>query len=314
MSSNAYFNSTKTLLDDFAVKRRNKPSMLVADQAAPMVPVDINNKSYPVWDDFSLIDSSSKGIRPATGAAEEVQVTYSTDNYSCTEKAYMAKLDKRVEENAQPEFRVQQQYVGIITDKQLIRREIATADLLTNVTSFSGYTAALSGTDRWDYNSTTAATSDPRVQVQIAKKSIRNAGVVDPEQISLVCGSDVFLALQNNLSLLKTLNYTNPYAPSADILAKVLGLKSILVGSGIKKSGSTKSQIWGKFATFAYISEAPELEDVSVAKTFILKEHDLRIESWYDQMIRSWVFRSLWDYDIKLTSVSSGYLFSTVVS
>lgn len=306
---NVYFNTGYSLLNDFAVQRRNKASMLIADQAAPMVPVDINLKHYPIWDDFSLIDSPSKGIRPPTGTSEEVTPTYSLDTYNCQERSYIDYLDKRVEENAQPELRIQKQYVNIVTDKSLLRREMATADLLTSVSGFSGYTAALSGTDRWDN-----ASSDPRVQVQIAKKAIRDAGVVDPESITLIVGSDVFLALQNNATLLKTLNYTNPYAPSADILAKVLGLKSILVGSGVKKVALTKSQIWGKFATFGYLAENPDLEDVSLAKTFILKEKDLRIESFYDNPRRSWAFRALWDYDIKLTSVSSGYLFSTVVS
>ena len=307
--STAYFNSAKTLLDDFAIKRRNAPSMLISEKAAPMVPVDINLKNYPVWDDFSLIDTPSGGVRPPNGAAEEVSITYSLDYYNCQERAYQAKLDKRVEENAQPEFRIKQQYVNIITDKQLIRREIVTANLLQNVTSFAGYTAAVSAADRWN-----ASTSDPRVQVLIAKKAIRDAGVVDPEQITLIVGSDAFLALQTNAALLKTLNYTDPYAPSADILAKVLGLKQILVGSGVKKlAAGVKSQIWGKFATFAFLNDSPELEDVSVAKTFILKEHDLRIEEWYNQDISSWVYRSKWDYDVKLTSVSSGYLFSTVV-
>jgi hypothetical protein len=257
--STAYFNTTKTLLDDFAVKRRNAPSSLIAEKVAPMVPVDINSKYYPIWDDFSLIDTPSGGVRPPSGAAEEVSITFSTDKYDCVEKSYQAKLDKRVEENAQPEFRIQQQYVARVTDAQLLRREILAASKIFNTTTFTSYYAALSGTDRWDYNSTTSTTSDPRVQVQIAKKSIRDNGVVDPESISLICGSDVFLALQTNLQLLKTLNYTDPYAPSADILAKVLGLKSIIVGGGVKKSGSTKSQIWGKYGMFCFLNDRPEL-------------------------------------------------------
>ena len=76
----------------------------------------------------------------------------------------------------------------------------------------------------------------------------------------------------------------------------------------------TTSKIWGNYALFAYLSPEPSLEDVSTLKTFVLKDKDLRIESYRDEPNKSTVYRSLWDYDVVAPAASSGYLYQTVVA
>jgi len=310
-----YFNTGKTLLDDFAIQRRNSADMMIADRVAPPVPVDINSKAYPIWDDGnSLVLPVGQGIRGNGSTAEEVAVKFSTGVYNTTEKAIQDKLDIRELENAQPELQVSKQYIQTITDKQMLLREYLTAQKMFSASNFSSYTSALNSYTQWDLSATNG--NDPRIQVNIAKQSIRKNGVVDPDQISLVCGSDVYQSLLYNTLLLKSVNYTIPFFTNKEQLAQVLGVKEILVGTGVYQNATTgtKNSIWSGSALFMYLNQAATLMDVSCAKTFILREHDLRIENWYENNMSSWIYRAKWDYDIELTAVSSGYLFTSAVS
>ena len=310
------FNTLRPLLSNYAIERRNKPAMLIGSKVAPMVVVDRDSYYYPIFGNEFITKSTSQGVRGNSARAERVDFSYSVDKYTTQEHAYETFLDDRDLMTAQPELRVEYQKTNIITDKQLIGYDAYVASQAFNVTTFSGYTAALSSAGAtntaWDIS-----TSDPRIQAQTAKASILQGGLVDPESISLVVGADVWLnGLQFNATLLKTFAYTNPYALSTEMVAKALGIKEILVGNGIvaDEQTGTKSKIWGKYAMFAYLSPEPSLEDVSTLKTFVLKDKDLRIDSYRDEPNKSTVYRSLWDYTVVAPAVSSGYLFSTVVS
>jgi hypothetical protein len=307
--STAYYNTGKTLLDGFAIERRNQASMLIAEKIAPMVPVDINSKSYPIWGNEFLQLSANSGRRAPSAEAERVDVTFSTDTYSTQEVAFETALDVRDQANAQPELRVEKQKINLITDKQLLTREAACAVKLFNSTTFSGYYAALSGaTDKWSN-----ASSNPITQVNIAKDSIRRNGVVDPENLHLFINNATWQALRANPAIVAITKYSTYQLLTTDVVAAALGLKGIHIGSGVKDVSGVKTDIWGNYALFGFLNDAPELEDVSMAKTFILKEKDMRIDSWYDQKLSSWFWRSKWDYDIKATAASSGYLFGTVI-
>ena len=306
--STAYYNTNKTLLDNFAVERRNQPSMLIAEAIAPMVPVDINSKSYPIWGNEFLQLSTNGGRRAPGARAERVDMTYSLGVYSTAEVAFETGLDIREEQNAQPELRVQKNKINLITDKQLITREYNAATQLFNASTFSGYYAALSGTNKWS-----DPASNPITQVNIAKQSIRQNGVVDPENLHLFINNSTWETLRSNPAIVNITKYSTYNLLTTEVVAAALGLKGIHIGSGVIDTNGTKSDIWGNYALFGFINESPELEDVSMAKTFILKEKDMRIDSWYNQDLSSWFWRSKWDYDIRVTAASSGYLFGTVI-
>ena len=312
------FNTLRPLLSNYAIERRNKPAMLIGSKVAPMVVVDRDSYYYPVFGNDFYTASSSSGIRANSGRAERVDFTFSTSKYQTQEHAYETFLDDRDLVNAQPELRVEYQKTNIVTDKQLVGYDAYVASQAFNTTTFSGYTAALSsaGATNTQWNAA-ASTNDPRIQSQYAKSQILQGGLVDPESISLIVGADVWLnGLQTNSTLLKTFQYTNPYALSTEMIAKALGIKEVIVGTGIQanEQTGTVSKIWGNYALFAYLSPEPSLEDVSTLKTFVLKDKDLRIESYRDEPNKSTVYRSLWDYAVVAPAVSSGYLYSTVVA
>ena len=307
----AYYNSGYTLLDTYAQQKYNSAELLMGHRIAPRVPVDSNLKHYAVWGPELLQDTASGGIRAASATAEEVPLTFSTDYYNCQERAFQHTEDERVLGTAQPELQVQRKFVNLVTQRQIVRYERAVADKFFNVSNFTSYTAALSGTDRWDN-----ASSDPRVQVDIAKASIRNAGAIDPDEVILFISSDVWFALRKNVKITDITKYQIAQGVlTRQQVAAALGLKEIVVGSATYQTAAgVATQIWGKYALFGFVKDNPDLEDISFGKSFVLKDRDLRIDSWYDHSKSAFVWRSKYDYDVKVTAKSSGYLFSTVVS
>jgi hypothetical protein len=295
-------------LTNYALERRNAPNSYIGNLVAPRVYVDKDTAKYVVFGEENLEDLPGGGVRARSGPAERVFSSYSKDSYQTEEHSAVHPIDDRDMENADDPIVPEKRGTNLVTDKLLLNTEIAIATLAFNVTTFAGYTAALAGADRWDN-----AGSDPTVQVKIAKDSIHTYGVVDPDQISLILGYAVWSALQVNAYLIAAAKYTDPTVLTRQRVAALLGVKEIIVGSGIKKVAGTKSAIWGKYALFAYINPNADLEDVNPLKTFIKKSGDLRIKKYYDDDISSTMIEGKIDYDHKATAASSGYLFSTAV-
>ena len=310
----AFYNTGFTLEDKYAQQKFNDVSLLMGNKLFPRVPVDSNYKHYAIWGSEFYQDSASGGIRAASAEAEEVPMSFSTDVYNCQERSFQHTEDERVLGTAQPELQVQKKFIELVTQRQLVRYERACAAATFSaavVTALSGYTSAHSVTDRWDN-----ASSDPRTQLDIAKASFRTNGVIDPDEAVLFISSDVWLALRKNPAIVNITKYQVASGVlTRQTVAAALGLKDIVVGSGTYATrNGTKAQIWGKYALLGFTKENPDLQDISFGKTFVLKERDLRIDSWYDQRKSSFTWRSKYDYAVKLTSVSSAYLFSTVIS
>lgn len=307
----AKYNTTSLLLSQYAIQRRNAPNMYIGKKVAPLVTVDLDDQKYLIFGAQYYTPSSSAGLRPASTRAERVDFTYSLDNYNCKEHAKEAFLDDWELQNAQSELNVERQKVNVATDTEMIDYEFYVANKAFNVTTFAGYTAALMGAQKWSN-----AASDPRIQAEIARVSILNGALVDPSKIKLFIGYQVWANLKLNPTILGTFKFTNPYALTTDMLAKALDISEVCVGYAQYADEQTGvvAGVWdADYALFAYVNDSAGIEDVSCMKTFVVKDKDLRIETYRDEPIKSNVYRAIWNYDTKVPCPSSGYLFSAVL-
>jgi len=238
--------------------------------------------------------------------------TKSTDSYSCSGYGLSSVVPKEVMANADPQVDPAKDALKIIVDQLMLAYEKRVADMAFSTSEFT-QTSALSGTDRWDTD-----TSDPVNKVAYAKDYVRGKIGVEPNTV--VVGYDVFRALQEHSGLRKIIfGLNSPEAmPTEAQVAQALGVDQLLVGRATYLSAAnTFSDIWGKYALVAYIDPSPSGRSICPLRTFIWNVDGGRFVSrgpiWNDD-IKAWKYYCDDYTDEKKISLYSAYLYSTVVS
>ena len=207
-----------------------------------------------------------------------------------------------------------------IKDKLLLAKEKRLADTLFSTGNFSGKTAALTGSNRWDQ-----AGSNPLSQWKTAARAVKiNSGFMVN---TLILGFDAMQGLQYNESLLALLGDSTIKILTPELIGRLLrangfNVTNVIVGSATRNTaakGLTASHdfIWGKYALFCYIDPRPATrKNKTLVKTFVNKKNPYTygfFEDWDKTKKGEWAYAKL-NYIHSLTSVDCGYLFSTVVN
>ena len=204
---------------------------------------------------------------------------------------------------------------AVLARQCMIHRERVAAGLVFNTTTFSSYTAALSGSDQWSN-----AASDPIAKAQDARDTIiQNSGVAPN---TAIMGYEVYKSLRQHPLLAEfssRTKHTTGILTNED-LAQALDVETIYVGKAVANSayeGQTESNafIWGKFCLFAHIQESPAaMTPQSCLQRF-------RMAGSTDGAIRRWEptpyveqIDMLWNDQFAVPGAKLGYLYSTVVA
>ena len=286
---------------------------LIADQIAPMVPVDRPSFQY------LKLGREGQRIVPtyrAPGARpNQIKMGYSTDTYFCRAHALEAAITREAGENATLlNFDLKKGAVRNATQGLQLRREYETAKLftgggITNVDAFA------TGTSQWsDYS----GVSHPIADVAEWRYTVSKAGV---EANLLALGPDVVKALINHPDVIERFKYTNPGGSiSLDQLSSVLGVKCVRAGAVGTDGNDVPSFIWAQTAVLAYVQDVASQMDISAAKTFMDTSADgvggfavLEFPDPYPSSKQDWVSASM-NYDIKLTAQETVYVGTNVVA
>jgi len=204
---------------------------------------------------------------------------------------------------------------AVLARQCMIHRERIAANLAFNTSTFSGYTAALSGSDQWSN-----AASDPISKAQDARDTIiQNSGVAPN---TAIMGYEVYKSLRQHPLLAEFSSRTRHTTGilTDDDLAQALDVDTIYVGKAVANTayeGQTESNafIWGKFCLFAHIQESPAaMTPQSCLQRF-------RLAGSTDGAIRRWEptpyveqIDMLWNDQHAVPGAKLGYLYSTVVA
>lgn len=283
---------------------------LIGSKVAPVVNVAKRSDKYWIHgaEKFQLVETARA---PGTQYGE-VKWEKSSDSYFCEGHGLMARVPDEDMKNADAEVDPAKDAISIPLAEMKLAEEKATADLVFDTSTFT-QTAALSGTDRWDTD-----TSDPVGEVADRKDTVR--GTIGREPNTAVIGYDVFRALQEHAGIRKIVFGLNApeSMPTEAQIAEALGLKQLLVGRATYYSAAnTFTDIWGKYAFIAYIDPNPTSRSICPVKTFAWTgegpRYATRGPAWDDDT-KSWKYY-VDDYrDLKTTSIYAAYLLSTVVS
>ena len=308
------------ILSRYTQLLKNQPNMFVGDRALPTATVNHpRGKYYTVEPGFSYASPGHGLLRNSGGAFRRVTTDVSqSDLFDLKEYGIEAPVDDIDREFAGSDaLDLRQAATEIAFNKAMIERERDFADLLFNTTTFAGYTAALTGTDRWDN-----AASDPLSQVDTAVESIRQNTGVPRSEISMLLGAKVWEACRKNTAL--TDFYKNVVAGSKILdeatVASALGIKEIIVGRAVANTAkegaaASMSDIWTKFALVYHKVDNPRpLTPHGVGACFSMAGRQAgRVERYREEPRQEIILVSYLE-DRIVTNAKAGYLFSTVVS
>lgn len=301
-------------LSNFA-EQFSQSGIWIADQVLKPIPVvkesDKFHKFY-LKDIITIPGSTQRAIgSPANHSRFEV----TNDTYACEEYAWKDLVADRDRDNADAPLALEQDSTMRNTEIIMNDKEANVATAVFNATTFSSYTSALTGGDRWDvYDS-----SNPYGDIETAKESVLKNSLRMANTI--IMGYEVFKKIRHHPDLIERVKYTgsiqNPAVLNEVEMARAFDVEKVLVGRAVYNSANygqtaTPAFIWGKYVMTAYIPNVQPRKGVTLGASF--RSQNVQARKWYDEELKgTWVETSVIQ-DEKIVTTGAGYLHSTVVS
>jgi hypothetical protein len=289
----------------------------------PAVPVSKQSDKYYIYN-RDLWGRVTDDIRaPGSRANELPPMSLSRDSYFAEEHALSDVVPDEEVENADDPLSPAQDATERVTSTILLNREQSIVTLATTAANYaSGYSATLSGTDRWnDY-----ANSDPIDDVKTGRSKIHDSLFRDPN----VCIMDyqVAVKLEDHPDFVERIKYSQLGVTTDELIARVLGVGSFArAGAGKVTSayGATETYgyLWGKDVVLGFVPQRPARKTPSYGYEFVWGYQGAgaqAVERWREDSRASDVVRVRRRYDIKFITVdgssdmnAAGYLIKTAI-
>jgi len=305
-----------TAMSSFAAgTAKNLKANMIGEIVAPPISVSQLSDAYLIYDAADLrLDAQNY-----TGGAQvnRVEWTESESSYRCLEYALEGKIPNIKLKNSDAAMRLQQRVTAGLVNKLLLGYEKRVADILFSGSTFTN-TAALSGTDRWDTD-----TSNPVAKVADAKEAIRALIGIEPNTV--VMGAAVWADLRLHADITSRVAGLVSGTPATEAqAATALGVDRVIVGRAIYNTaaeGATASysDVWGKSVSVCYIDPASPTSAEGVItpmQTFVCEIDGSRysVTEYDEKQTRSRILQCYDCTDEVAVAVNSAYLYTTVVS
>jgi len=210
---------------------------------------------------------------------------------------------------------LRQANTALLARECAINRERQAAALAFSTATFSGKTAALSGTDQWDN-----AASDPINKAQDARDAIIQASGEAPD--TCIIGYEVYMQLRQHPLIAEYVSRTQNRVGilTNDDIARALDVENLFVGKAVANTAvnglaTSNAYIWGKFALFCKLRPSP----AAMTPQSCLQRW--RFQGSTDGAVRRWEptpyveqIDMLWNDQLAAPTTELGYLYSTAVS
>jgi hypothetical protein len=198
----------------------------------------------------------------------------------------------------------------------LLNKEVDCASVLLNSANYaSGLSSTLS--TKWsDFSN-----SNPILDISDAKSSIHQRSGLRAN--TLIVSEPVFNVLKIHPKLIESVKYTQLGVLSQDLIATLLGVDNVLIGSALKSTATNPGQsdilnyIWGNSAVLAYVPPTPGRKTPAIGYTFAWNKDgqgSVMVRKWYEMSKRSTITEVERWYSQKIVSNVAGYLISDVIA
>lgn len=249
--------------------------MFIADKVFPVVPVLKQSDRYFKYlrEDWFRDDAEERALgTESAGGDYEID---NTPTYFCRKYAYHKDVFEEDRANTDDPLTPDVDAVEFVTEKLLLRREIAWAN--------SFFKAGI-----WEHEEEGAAAapaagkflhwSNPNSDPigDIAKKATDIQETTGKRPNKLVIGQRVFDALKNHPDILDRIKYTQKGIVTIDLLAMLFEVDQILIAGAIKNSAAKGQDadmefIFGKNALLCYTTDRPSLKKATAGYIFAWK-------------------------------------------
>ena len=293
-------------LTDVSNQVRNEE--YIADLAYPAIPVKKDTDLIAVYGSENLRLEEDR--RADATRARVVSHSVSNTSYFLTTRALAHTYTQREIDNADSPISPAVEATENVTDRLMLRREVGAVTEMFTTTTF-GTGAALVSTTSWRYNTTT---TDPIVAAHSAASSILLRSAHRPNQ--LVMGFDTYNNVQDHVSVLDRVKYTQTGKITPGLLAALFDVDRLVIGTAVRDTGiegisSSNSAVWtGGFALFSYVAPQPGLKKVSVGYLLHRGPQPFEVREWYDDPTKAFYVEAETAYVFKTVATVAGYLVS----
>lgn len=247
----------------------------IADKVFPEIPVDKKSDSYWVIPRGDWLRDEAK---PRADATESVGSGYEVgdDAYNAIVEAIHKDIGDQARANADAPFNLDSQATEFVTDRLLIRKEVAFLGKMfkTGVWSadYTGVASAPTSSQfiKWsDYDN-----SNPTSVIKAAAKKILRTTGMKPN--TLVLGYDVWDALSEHPIFIDRMKYTNSDPTNLSDIARYFDVEKIFVSSAVLNTGKEGQLdsfdfVLGRVMWLGYVAPAPGMFVPSAGYSFAWK-------------------------------------------
>lgn len=298
------------LLSNISVGYRN--SNYIAELVLPIITVKKDTGQLTTYgkDNLRIVESLAA---PGSGTNEVTHTVSIADHYKLAKHKLKELVTDEDIEDADLPIQPKIDAVENLTDRLLVEKEKALADVITSSGTITQYTT-LSGTDQWsDF-----ANSDPIDDVRTGATTIRQATGKTPN--TLIFSKDVYDTIVDHPDIIERLKYSQAVdkMSAANALGRIFGVDRVLVGDAqynSTKEGITDSlaDIWTKDVVLCFIDPTPRKKSVSLGFTYQKKAPRI-VDEWYEKDREGWYERVTDKYDQQLVSAACAYLIEAAIA
>lgn len=249
-----------------------RPYGMVADQIAPMVPVDKQSNSYPIWSQADYWRGEDDKRAPGT-EAKKIERGVSSDTYNCLNYALKESLTLEDRENMDDAYKSELRAgkAKYIKDKLVLNWEIRVASQLTNTANVGSSSAVTS-----DWQDYATGNSDPLGDMWAAIHNVQDATGFYPNRCLMSevpwrhfrRHADVVDIIHGNSGAPKSSRYA-----TRENFKAIFDLETFIVAGAYKNAAeegldASISQIWGDYVLVYFAPPNPSKEMPSFMYSF----------------------------------------------
>lgn len=272
----------------------------------PGVPVQISGGQVMEFgkESFKLYNAR----RAPGGTTKRIQFGYLGKPFSLVQDSLEAPVPREfVRDASVPGINLGSRAVNTVMQSLTLTLENDQAALAINAANYdASHKVALAGTAKWS-----DPAGKPMTDIDAGREAIRSTVGIYPNVLLL--SATAFNALKNNPSITDRFKYTNAGAITEDMLARLLSVAKVVVGSAISfNDAGVSTDIWGNNAVLAYVPASPSgMEEPSYGYTYTMEGNPLVEVPYYDNTNKSWVYGVNYERVPVLSGITSGYLIQT---
>jgi len=284
-----------------------KQADLVGHELFPAVPVDDFHGQVIEFglESFHLYNS----IRAAGSDTKEVQFGYEGKPYSLVQDAIEGKVPRERLKQAQRAAKLDmgKRTVRGVMRIMKLRLEYDQSQMARDPNNYDADHKADFSAAKW-----TDDNNDPIADIKAAQEAIRRTTGVRGNK--LVLSPVAFTAIQNNAKVMERFKYTKPSLVTLEDIRAACELKKVVVGDAITADKDKQfSDVWGKDAVLAYVSEqAADQDEPSYGYTYTMRGHPIAEPSYLNKGNKSYMYPVTYERKPVLSGMLAGYLFRNV--